>query len=179
MVTEDKPALEEGAIFVKNNVRYLDPSGQLAKRQGLCVIGSAGTDEKVAYLKNTLGFDAAFNYKTQDKREALTAAVGPQGLDVYYDLVFDNTVEVALDLLNTHSRIISVGTLGLHQNQDLAAAKNLIHILMKQIRHERYMSHEYYDHWEAWKDVTLLVKKGKDELDIFPETYELFLQGGY
>ncbi|KAG0291696.1 hypothetical protein BGZ96_004905, partial [Linnemannia gamsii] len=56
-------------------------AGQLAKRKGLRVIGSAGTDEKIAYLKNQLGFDAVFNYKTQDKREALTAAVGPQGLD--------------------------------------------------------------------------------------------------
>ncbi|KAF8948207.1 hypothetical protein BGZ47_006007 [Haplosporangium gracile] len=44
----------------------------LAKRQGLRVIKSVGSDEKGAYLKNELGFDAAFNYKTQNKRQALT-----------------------------------------------------------------------------------------------------------
>ncbi|KAF9079646.1 hypothetical protein BGX27_006152, partial [Mortierella sp. AM989] len=77
-------------------------AGQLAKRKGLRVIGSAGSDEKVAFLKNELGFDAAFNYKTQDKRTALTEAVGPSGLDIYYDLVGDDTTEVVLDLLNPH-----------------------------------------------------------------------------
>ncbi|KAF9905644.1 hypothetical protein EC991_001474 [Linnemannia zychae] len=164
-------------------------AGQLAKRQGLRVIGSAGTDEKVTFLKNELGFDEAFNYKTQDKREALTAAVGPQGLDIYYDLVFDNTVEIALDLLNTHGRIISVGALAMHQGQDIVAPNNLINILFKQIRYEGYIIYEYYDQWAAfWKEVTPLVKNGEikyaetvleGELDIVPETYDRFLQGGY
>ncbi|KAK3845809.1 MAG: hypothetical protein J3R72DRAFT_396746 [Linnemannia gamsii] len=163
-------------------------AGQLAKRQGLRVIGSAGSDEKVAFLKNELGFDAAFNYKTQDKREALTTAA-PNGIDIYYDLVFDNTVEIVLDLLNTHGRIISVGALAMHQNQGLAAPRNLINILMRQIRYEGYVVYEYYDQWEAfWKEVTPLVKKGEikfDEtvieggLDIVAETYDRFLQGGY
>lgn len=35
--------------------------GQLAKRDGLKVIGSAGSDEKVKYIKEELGFDVAFN----------------------------------------------------------------------------------------------------------------------
>lgn len=34
--------------------------GQLAKKEGLKVVGSAGSDEKVAFLKS-LGFDVAFN----------------------------------------------------------------------------------------------------------------------
>ncbi|KAG0278769.1 hypothetical protein BGZ95_003213 [Linnemannia exigua] len=163
-------------------------AGQLAKRQGLRVIGSAGSDEKVTFLKKELGFDAAFNYKTQDKREALIAAA-PNGIDIYYDLVFDNTVEVALDLLNTHGRIITVGALAMHQNQGIAVPRNLINILMKQIRYEGYVVYEYYDQWEAfWTEVTPLVRKGEikfDEtlieggLDIVAETYDRFLQGGY
>lgn len=163
-------------------------AGQLAKRQGLRVIGSAGTDEKVAYLKNELGFDAAFNYKTQDRRQALTE-LAPQGLDIYYDMVFDDTVEIALDLLNPHGRIISVGLLAMNQGQEPVAPKNLIHILMKQLRYEGYMVYEYYDQWEAfWKEVTPLVKNGEIKfsetvveggLDVIAETYDRFLQGGY
>ncbi|KAG0381236.1 MAG: hypothetical protein J3R72DRAFT_487494 [Linnemannia gamsii] len=163
-------------------------AGQLAKRQGLRVIGSAGSDEKAAYLKNELGFDAAFNYKTQDRREALTAAA-PNGLDIYYDLVFDDTVDIALDLLNPHGRIISVGSLALHQGQAPAAPQNLINILMKQLRYEGYMVYEYFDQWESfWKEVTPLVKKGEikfaetvleGKLDIVAETYDRFLQGDY
>lgn len=43
---------------------------QLAKRDGLKVIGSAGSDEKVAFVKS-IGADVAFNYKTQDTAEVL------------------------------------------------------------------------------------------------------------
>ena len=115
--------------------------------------------------------------------------MAPQGLDIYYDLVFDDTVEVALELLNTHGRIISVGVLALHQGQELVAPKNLIHVLMKQLRYEGYIVYEYYDQWESfWKEVTPLVKSGeikyaetvvKGGLDVVAETYDQFLQGGY
>ncbi|KAK3845811.1 MAG: putative NADP-dependent oxidoreductase [Linnemannia gamsii] len=164
-------------------------AGQLAKRKGLRVIGSAGTDEKVAYLKNTLGFDAAFNYKTQDKREALTAAVGPQGLDVYYDLVFDNTVEVALDLFNPHGRIVTVGLLAGHKGQELALPQNIVHLLLKQIRWEGYTVFEHFDEFETfWKEVTPLVKKGEikytetvvdGSVENIAEIYLRFLEGAY
>jgi len=39
--------------------------------KGLKVVGSAGDDKKVEYLKNELGFEAAFNYKKEHPREAL------------------------------------------------------------------------------------------------------------
>ncbi|KAK3815941.1 MAG: hypothetical protein JOS17DRAFT_806329 [Linnemannia elongata] len=164
-------------------------AGQIAKRKGLRVIGSAGTDEKVAYLKNQLGFDAAFNYKTQDKREALTAAVGPQGLDVYYDLVFDNTVEIALDLFNPHGRIVTVGLLAGHKGEELALPKNIVHLLLKQIRWEGYTVFGHFDQIETfWKEVTPLVKSGEFKytqtvvdggVGDIAETYLRFLEGAY
>ncbi|KAG0371269.1 hypothetical protein BC939DRAFT_528827 [Gamsiella multidivaricata] len=164
-------------------------AGQLARRKGLRVIGSAGSDEKVAFLKNELGFDAAFNYKTQDRRIALADAAGPQGVDVYYDLIFDDTIDIVLDLLNPHGRILSIGVLALHQGQELAAPKNLVNILLKQLRYEGYMVYEYFDQWEAfWKEVKPLVKSGeikyaetvvKSGLDIVPETYVRLLQGEF
>jgi NADPH-dependent curcumin reductase CurA len=136
-------------------------AGQLAKRQGLRVIGSAGSDEKVAFLKNELGFDAAFNYKTQDKRAALTEAVGKEGLDIYYDLVGDDTIEVALDLLNYGGRILYVGILAGHQNQEPARPNNLSAILFKKLRYEGYIVFERYQHMpEFWAELTPLVAKG-------------------
>ncbi|KAF9550721.1 hypothetical protein EC957_012038 [Mortierella hygrophila] len=94
--------------------------------------------------------------------------------------LFDDTVEVALDLLNTHGRIISIGALAMHQGQELFAPKNLIHILMKQLR---YMVYEYYDQWESfWKEsgeikfAETVVEGG---LDVIAKTYDRHLQGGY
>ncbi|KAG0217939.1 hypothetical protein BGX33_009101 [Mortierella sp. NVP41] len=156
--------LKEGeTIYISSAAGTLGQvAGQLAKRKGLSVIGSAGSDEKVAFLKNELGFDAAFNYKTQDRREALTAAAGPKGLDIYYDLVFDDTLDIVLDLLNPHGRIVSVGIVAVHQGQSVAAPKNLINILMKQLRFEGYTAYENFDQWGAFcEEMTPLVKSGE------------------
>ena len=43
---------------------------QLAKSQGLKVIASAGSEEKVAFVRS-IGADVAFNYKTTSTREVL------------------------------------------------------------------------------------------------------------
>ncbi|KAF9956416.1 Prostaglandin reductase 1 [Mortierella alpina] len=148
-------------------------AGQLAKRKGLRVIGSAGTDEKVAFLKNELKFDAAFNYKTQDKRAALTEAMGTAGIDIYYDITLDDNVDIALDLLNHHGRIVSVGALALHQGQAPAAPANVVNILMKQLRYEGYLVYYRYDQFEPfWKEVAPLVKSGEIK------SAETVLQGG-
>jgi NADPH-dependent curcumin reductase CurA len=50
------------------------------------VIGFAGTDEKVRFLKEDLGFDHAFNYKTDDVDKSLKRAA-PNGIDCYFDNV--------------------------------------------------------------------------------------------
>src|SRR5699024_4878702 len=59
--------------------------GQLAKLKGAGrVIGSAGSAAKVDWLRNELGFDAAFNYKDAPVTEQLARAA-PDGVDVYFD----------------------------------------------------------------------------------------------
>lgn len=50
------------------------------------MIGSAGSDAKVSFLIETLGFDAAFNYKTMSTDAALSQ-YAPQGINIYYDNV--------------------------------------------------------------------------------------------
>lgn len=43
---------------------------QIAKAAGLKVIGSAGSEEKVEFMKS-IGADVAFNYKTENTAEIL------------------------------------------------------------------------------------------------------------
>ena len=57
--------------------------GQIALLMGCTVIGTAGSDEKVAYIVDELGFDASINYKTQDVEASLRSAC-PEGVDVYF-----------------------------------------------------------------------------------------------
>ena len=54
---------------------------QIAKAEGLKVIASAGSDEKVAYV-SSLGADVAFNYKTVNTRKVLQAE-GPVNMYVH------------------------------------------------------------------------------------------------
>lgn len=79
---------------------------QLAKLAGLKVIGSAGSDEKVKYLKDDLGIDVAFNYKTTDTREQLKEH-GP--IDVYWDNVGGEVLDAALEFSAPFGRFILCG----------------------------------------------------------------------
>lgn len=84
--------------------------GQIAKIKGARVVGIAGSDEKVNYLKETLGFDEAINYKTSNIQESLEAAC-PDGIDVYFENVGGEIGDAALSLLNKHARVPVCGAI--------------------------------------------------------------------
>ena len=60
--------------------------GQIAKIKGCRVVGSAGSDEKVAYCKS-LGFDEVFNYKTVTSVEDALKEACPNGIDMFFENV--------------------------------------------------------------------------------------------
>jgi NADPH-dependent curcumin reductase CurA len=89
-------------------------AGQIAKLKGAArVIGSAGSDEKVNWLRE-IGFDAAFNYKTAPVYQQLREAA-PDGIDVYFDNVGGEHLEAALSVLNLHGRVALCGAIA-HYN---------------------------------------------------------------
>jgi NADPH-dependent curcumin reductase CurA len=83
-------------------------AGQIAKIVGCRVVGTAGSDEKCAYVTGELGFDACINYKTADLNAALKEAC-PNGIDVYFDNVGGAVLEAVLRRINLHARIPLVG----------------------------------------------------------------------
>jgi hypothetical protein len=83
---------------------------QLAKLRGHRVIGSAGSDEKVRYLLDVLGLDAAFNYKHGALPDLLHAAA-PEGIDVYFDNVGGDHLEAALGALRKRGRVAMCGAI--------------------------------------------------------------------
>lgn len=60
--------------------------GQIAKIKGCKVVGSAGSDAKVAFLRE-LGFDQAFNYKTVGSLEEALKTASPDGYDCFFENV--------------------------------------------------------------------------------------------
>ncbi|MCX7569122.1 NADP-dependent oxidoreductase [Tumebacillus sp. DT12] len=82
--------------------------GQIAKIKGCRVVGIAGGPDKVAYLRDELGFDEVIDYKAGDLREALQAAC-PNGVDIYFDNVGGTISDEVMRLINFHARIILCG----------------------------------------------------------------------
>lgn len=85
--------------------------GQIAKIKGARVVGIAGSDEKIDYLKQELQFDEAINYKTAgDIQKALQDAC-PDGVDVYFDNVGGPISDAVMNLLNEFARIPVCGAI--------------------------------------------------------------------
>ena len=88
--------------------------GQIAKIKGARVIGYAGDDDKVAWLKS-IGYDEAFNYKKVGVAESLAAAA-PRGVDCYFDNVGGEMSAAVLLNMNTRGRIAVCGAIS-HYNE--------------------------------------------------------------
>lgn len=108
-------------------------AAQMAKIRGHYVVGSAGSAEKVAYLRDELGLDAAFDYKSGALPELLREAA-PDGIDVYFDNVGGGHLEAALSSLRQRGRVAMCGAISEYEasgespgprNLFLAVAKDL------------------------------------------------------
>lgn len=81
--------------------------GQLAKHEGLKVIGSVGSDDKLDFIINELGFDAGWNYKKEKStKEVIERLTDGKGIDIFYDNVGGEQLEGALDSLNQFGRYV-------------------------------------------------------------------------
>ena len=90
-------------------------AARFAKLRGHRVIGSAGSDEKVAYLLGELGLDAAFNHRAGHPAELLREAA-PDGIDVYFDCVSGDHLEAALGALRRSGRVALCGAVSQYED---------------------------------------------------------------
>lgn len=113
-------------------------AGQFARRAGARVVGSAGSDDKVAYLLERCRFDTAFNYKTVDHDEALREHC-PRGIDVYFDNVGGATLEAALRHANVGARFPVCGMISAYNSVEDRGIRGLQALLSKRIAMTGYI----------------------------------------
>jgi NADPH-dependent curcumin reductase CurA len=121
----------------------------LAKRAGVKVIGSAGSDAKVAYLRDELKVDVAFNYKKESTREVLAA----NPFEMYWDNVggkrgiarqvakagFDEsplagaTLEAVFDTIKEFGRIVACGAISEYNTKNPYGVKNTFNVFAKSL----------------------------------------------
>ncbi|MGC7093715.1 NADP-dependent oxidoreductase [Amycolatopsis lurida] len=119
-------------------------AGQLAKLKGAeRVIGSAGSAEKVRYLTEDLGFDAAFNYKDGPVASQLAEAA-PDGVDLYFDNVGGEHLEAAIESANLHARFAVCGMISTYNNTEaVPGPRNLMKIVGKRLNIQGFL---VFDH---------------------------------
>lgn len=139
--------------------------GQLAKVYGCRVVGSAGSDEKVEVLKTEFGFDDAFNYKKEKDLSAALKRYLPHGIDIYFDNVGGETLEVALTHCNTHARIPVCGAVSQYNlpAEKRYGVKNLFLLVGKCIKMEGFIEGFWVAQHKAqyMKEMTTYIEEGK------------------
>jgi NADPH-dependent curcumin reductase CurA len=90
--------------------------GQIGKILGLRVVGSAGGEEKVRWLVDELGFDAAFDHR-RGKLDSQIAEHCPEGIDVYFENVGGPMLEAALANMRPFGRIPLCGMIAIYNEE--------------------------------------------------------------
>jgi NADPH-dependent curcumin reductase CurA len=125
-------------------------AGQLAKLRGCRTIGSAGSMEKVKFLREECGFDIAFDYKADPILEQLNREV-PDGIDVYFDNVGGEMLEAALSVLRVHGRIIACGGISGYNQEKQPGPSNLFNMITKRLTMKGLIVSDWLAHQQEFE----------------------------
>ena len=136
-------------------------AGQMARIAGCRVIGSAGSAEKLEWLRE-LGFDDVFDYREQSPRHAL-AELAPDGIDVYFDNVGGDHLECAIGALRTHGRIVACGSISRYNDAEPAPGpRNMFLVVTKRLRIQGYIISDHYERFgEFVEQAATWVREGR------------------
>ena len=127
--------------------------GQIARQMGCRVVGSAGSDDKVSYLLDELGFDGALNYRSETDLDGALRRLCPDGIDINFENVGGPVSDAVFKQLNTHARMIVCGLISRYQAKPMAAGPPLLPVLVKSIRIQGFIVSNYPELCEEWKRV--------------------------
>ncbi len=137
--------------------------GQIAKIKGCRVVGIAGSDDKIDYLVNELGFDAAFNYKTVDNYFGKLRELCPQGIDVYFDNVGGEITDAVLRQINLKARISICGQISQYNLEKPEMGPRLLGMLIvSRAKIEGFLVSDYAARFdEGIQQLAAWIKEGK------------------
>ena len=120
-------------------------AAQIAKLKGLRVIGSAGSQEKVDWLRS-LGVEA-FNYRETPAKEALA-----DGIDVFFDNVGGEQLEAALAALRPFGRVIACGAISRYNDERAEPGPRHLSafVVSKRLRIQGFIVSDHFDRLPAF-----------------------------
>jgi hypothetical protein len=160
--------------------------GQVARLKGCRAVGIAGGAEKCAMAVKEYGFDACVDYKAGNLRNAIKEAC-PKGIDVYFDNVGGDILDVVLTLINLRARIVICGAISQYNNEGaVKGPANYLSLLVNRARMEGIVVFDYAPRYkEGALQMGQWLKEGKmvskehvvEGIDSFPETLMKLFKG--
>jgi NADPH-dependent curcumin reductase len=160
--------------------------GQIGKIKGCRVVGIAGGPEKCQYVVKELGFDAAVDYKQEDVYSALRTHC-PTGVDIYFDNVGGDILDIVLSQLSRGARVPLCGAISQYNHpESIQGPKNYLSLLINRAVLQGFIVFDFADHYvEAATQMAGWLLGGKlksredivDGLQTFPDTFLKLFRG--
>ena len=144
---------------------------QIAKIRGCTVVASAGSDEKLAWLKS-VGVDAGVNYKKAPNLLEAVRAAAPKGIDIYFDNVGGEHLEVALEVARPFARFVECGMIAIYNTTEpTPGPRNMSYIVGKRIKMQGFIVSDFMDMREQFiADMGAWVREGRIKWEETVET---------
>jgi NADPH-dependent curcumin reductase len=162
-------------------------AAQIAKALGAKVIGLAGGPEKVKFLTQELGLDAAIDYKGEDVAARLKV-LAPDGVDVFFDNVGGELLDIALDNIRERGRVVICGAISQYDDlQNVRGPKLYLRLAERYARMEGFTVMHFSDQLaQASAQLARWLGEGRVKMpeqvehgiDAFPEALRKLFQGG-
>ncbi len=135
---------------------------QIAKIRGCTVVGSAGTEEKIAWLK-LVGVDQVINYKTCGNLVQALQQAAPKGIDIYFDNVGGAHLEAAMEAARPWARFIECGMISVYNDEvPKPGPRNMPYIVGKRLKLQGFIVFDFLDMRPQFlTDMSAWVKEGR------------------
>jgi NADPH-dependent curcumin reductase CurA len=160
--------------------------GQIARLKGCRVVGIAGGKAKCDFAVDQLKFDACVDYKGADVREGLKAHC-PKGVDVYFDNVGGEILDIVLTRITRGARIVICGAISQYNNTTpVKGPANYLSLLVNRARMQGMVVFDYADRYPmAVREIAQWMKEGKlisredvvSGIETFPATLNKLFNG--
>jgi NADPH-dependent curcumin reductase CurA len=137
--------------------------GQIAKLAGCRTIGIAGSDGKLAVLRERMGFDATLNYKTEPDLGRAVAELCPSGVDIYFDSVGGDISQAVFSQMALWGRVVLCGLMTQYSlDKPDIGARDMRRLLYHRVRLEGFQTEDWRDRYpEAIRRMAGWIKERK------------------
>lgn len=139
--------------------------GQIARIKGCRTVGITSSDEKCAWLREQMQYDAAINHRATEGLLSQLRREFPTGIDIFFDNVGGEVLDTAMQHLAENARIVLCGAISQYDKTGQhTGVHHLWELITKRARAEGFMFSDYVDLYPAAiEEISGWIRQGKLE----------------